>query len=48
MGVKKDNLDYNSDEKEELGDDGQSAELISLDTTEKKSKKNVPKLRRPK
>ena len=45
------NLNYDSDEKEETGDDGASTELISLDNSsggKPKEKKKVPKLRKPK
>lgn len=43
------NLNYDSDEKEETGDDGASTELISLDSGngKPKEKKKVPKLRKP-
>ena len=43
------NLNYDSDEKEETGDDGASTELISLDSGNGKPKerKKVPKLRKP-
>lgn len=44
------NLNYDSDEKEETGDDGASTELISLDNSSSgkpKEKKKVPKLRKP-
>ena len=46
-GVSKQGLDYDSDDKDEPLDDGAGAELISLDSSSKSSKKKVPKLRKP-
>lgn len=42
-------LNYDSDEKDEAGEDGASTELISLDNSggKKHEKKKVPKLRKP-
>ena len=48
--TKKKDLDYDSDEKQDLNDedDGAKHELINLDDTkDSKSKKKVPKLRKP-
>ena len=44
-----DGLNYDSDEKDDGGDDGASTELISLDNSggKKSEKKKVPKLRKP-
>ena len=42
-------LNYDSDEKDEAGEDGASTELISLDNSgqKKNERKKVPKLRKP-